>query len=80
MKTASAKDLKQKTAALLREVRQGAKIDITYRGKTVAALVPAGSVEDKRFEPIGFGMWKMRKDLRSVEQWVTTVRKPRYVR
>lgn len=80
MKTASAKDLKQKTATLLQQVRRGAKIEITYRGKTVAALVPAGSAEDKPFEPIGFGMWKTRKDLRSVERWMTKVRKPRYVR
>ncbi|MEO5657780.1 MAG: type II toxin-antitoxin system prevent-host-death family antitoxin [Nitrospiria bacterium] len=80
MKTASAKDLRQKTAALLQAVRKGATIGITYRGKTVAALVPAEADEDKPFEAIGFGMWKTRKDLRSVERWMMNLRKPRHPR
>lgn len=80
MRTASAKELKQKTAALLREVRKGAKIGITYRGKTIATLVPAQPTEDRRFEPIGFGMWKGRKEMQQVDRWITKIRKPRYHR
>ncbi|MEW6681730.1 MAG: type II toxin-antitoxin system prevent-host-death family antitoxin [Nitrospirota bacterium] len=80
MKTATAKDLRHKTAALLREVRRGKRIGITYRGRTVAELVPHEPVKEKPFEPIGFGMWRDRKDLRDVERWMTRLRKPRYTR
>jgi prevent-host-death family protein len=36
VKTATAKDLRQKTAALLEEVRRGQPIVTTYRGKSIA--------------------------------------------
>ena len=38
VKTATAKDLRQKTAALLDEVRRGQAVEITYRGKSIAVL------------------------------------------
>ena len=79
MKSATAKDLRQKTAALLDEVRRGRTVVITYRGKLVAALTPVTS-ERRGLNPIGFGMWRGRKDLRSVEKWLDTLRSPRYRR
>jgi prevent-host-death family protein len=40
VKTATAKDLRQKTAALLDDVRRGQAVVITYRGKSIAVLTP----------------------------------------
>ena len=78
VKTATAKDLRQKTAALLDEVRRGQHVVITYRGKSIAVLVPMEKAERKALSPAGFGMWQGRKDLRSVEKWLRHLRRPRY--
>lgn len=80
MRTATAKDLRQKTAALLDEVRRGQEVFITYRGKSIAVLAPVEKTERKGFNPIGFGMWQDRKEVRSVEKWLKNLRKPRYKR
>lgn len=80
MRTATAKDLRQKTAALLDEVRRGQEVFITYRGKSIAVLVPVEKTERKGLNPIGFGMWQDRKEVRSVEKWLKNLRKPRYKR
>ncbi len=80
MKQATAKDLRLKTAALLEEVRKGQEILITYRGKSIALLVPTSSVANKPLNPIGFGLWRSRKELRNVEEWLTELRKPRFKR
>ena len=80
MKTATAKDLRQKTAALLDEVRRGQSIVITYRGKSIAVLAPVKKAERKKLHPAGFGMWRDRKDMRSVEKWLSKLRQPRYTR
>lgn len=80
MKQATAKDLRLKTAALLEEVRKGQEILITYRGKSIALLVPTSSVANKPLNPIGFGLWRSRKELRNVEEWLTGLRKPRFKR
>ena len=80
MKTATAKDLRQKTAALLDEVRRGQPVVITYRGKSIAVLAPVKNVKRKNLHPAGFGMWRDRKDMRSVEKWLSKLRQPRYTR
>jgi prevent-host-death family protein len=80
MKTATAKDLRQKTAALLDEVRRGQEIIITYRGNSIAILVPMAKAERKGLNPIGFGMWQDRKEMRNVEKWLKNLRAPRYKR
>ena len=80
MKTATAKDLRLKTTSLLDEVRRGQEVLITYRGQSVAVLSPVEKTVRKGLNPIGFGMWKDRKDLRNVEQWLRDLRKPRYKR
>ncbi len=80
MRTATAKDLRQKTAALLDEVRRGQEVFITYRGKSIAVLAPVEKTERKGLNPIGFGMWQDRKEVRSVEKWLKNLRKPRYKR
>ncbi len=80
MRTATAKDLKQRTAALLDEVRRGQEVIITYRGKSVAILAPVEKAERKGLNPIGFGMWQDRKEMRNVERWLKDLREPRYKR
>ena len=80
MKTATAKDLRQKTAALLDEVRRGQPVVITYRGKSIAVLAPVKKAERKSLHSAGFGMWRDRKDMRSVEKWLSKLRRPRYTR
>jgi prevent-host-death family protein len=80
VKTATAKDLRQKTAALLDEVRRGQPVVITYRGKSIAVLAPLEKAERKSLHPAGFGMWRDRKEVRSVEKWLSKLRRPRYTR
>ncbi|MBI1820116.1 MAG: type II toxin-antitoxin system prevent-host-death family antitoxin [Nitrospirae bacterium] len=79
MKTATAKDLRQKTAAVLEEIRKGQKVTITYRGKSIAILSPVATEEKKKkIDPVGFGMWQSRKDLKDVEKWLKNIRKSRH--
>ena len=80
MKTATAKDLRQKTAVILDEVRRGQEIIITYRGKSIAVLAPIAKITRKGMRPIGFGMWQGRTEMRDVEKWLKNQRKPRYKR
>jgi prevent-host-death family protein len=80
VRTATAKDLRYKTSLLLDEVRQGQSVTITYRGKSIAVLVPIDDVPPKDLKLTGFGMWKGRKDNRNVEQWLKKLRQPRFTR
>jgi prevent-host-death family protein len=80
VKTATAKDLRQKTAALLDEVRRGQAVVITYRGKSIAVLAPVKKARRKNLHLAGYGMWRDRKDMRSVEKWLSEVRQLRYKR
>lgn len=77
MKTATAKELRIRTSSILESVRKGEEITITMRGKSIAILKPVRKQENK-FKPIGFGLWKNRKDLRDVKGWVNEKRRPRY--
>jgi prevent-host-death family protein len=78
MKSATAKELRHKTAALLAEVRRGRRVLITYRGKQIAVLAPLDRTTQPDFEPAGFGMWKGRRDMRSVDRWLNKMRSPRF--
>jgi prevent-host-death family protein len=80
MKTATARDLRQRTAALLADVRRGEEILITRRKKPIALLVPAERILEKPLNPVAFGIWRSRPDLRRVEGWVRKIRAPRFHR
>ena len=81
MKTATAKDLRNRTSAILESVRKGDEVVITMRGKSIAVVVPVREKDvDKQFNPVGFGVWKGRKDLRDVKRWVDERRKARFQR
>jgi prevent-host-death family protein len=78
VKSATAKELRQKTAALLAEVRRGRQIAITYRGRPIAVLAPIDKTPQLEFEATAFGIWKGRRDMRSVGKWLDRVRAARY--
>lgn len=80
MKTATAKDLRHRTASVLDAVRRGQKLIITYRGRSVAALVPLDEASRKTLSPIGFGMWRGRREMRNVARWLRDLRAPRHRR
>jgi prevent-host-death family protein len=80
VKTATAKELRLKTATLLKEVRSGQRILITYRGKSIAVLAPAEEIDSKPFDAIGFGLWRDRKEMTRVDAWLGKLRGPRFRR
>lgn len=80
MKTATAKDLRVRTTALLDEVRRGREVVITHRGKSVAVLAPIGRKKSKGLVAVGFRMWRARQEMRDVERWLNKQRAPRHAR
>ncbi|MBI5628532.1 MAG: type II toxin-antitoxin system prevent-host-death family antitoxin [Candidatus Rokubacteria bacterium] len=80
MRIATAKDLRQKTSALLDTVRRGQEVIITYRGKRIAVLAPLDRIAHKELKPIAFGMWRRRRDMRDVTRWLDSRRMPRFPR
>jgi len=77
MKTATAKELRYRTSSILESVKKGEEVIITMRGKSIALLRPLKK-QGNRFNPIGFGLWKDRQDLRNVKEWIDEKRRPRY--
>ncbi|MBW1869219.1 MAG: type II toxin-antitoxin system prevent-host-death family antitoxin [Deltaproteobacteria bacterium] len=57
MGTITAKQLKQKTGEVMRRIRSGERLTVTYRGETVAVITP--SVQEQR---------KKSEDLRPFEE------------
>ena len=57
MGTVSAKQLKQRTGEVIRRVKAGERLTVTYRGKPVAIISPPTTEETKTLE-----------DLRSIEE------------
>ncbi|MBF8287263.1 MAG: Antitoxin [Candidatus Rokubacteria bacterium] len=80
MPTATAKDLRQRTSALLDSVRRGQEVVITYRGKRIAVLAPLERIANKELTPTAFGMWRRRRDMRDVSRWLDSRRAPRFPR
>ncbi len=80
MRTATAKDLRQKTSELLDNVRRGLEVVITYRGKQVAVLAPLDRMTHKELTPTAFGMWRRRRDVRDVKRWLDSRRASRFPR
>jgi prevent-host-death family protein len=79
MKTVTAKELRSRAAAILERVRKGDEVVITMRGKSIAVMKPVEEVE-KEFSPVGFGIWKGRRELADVQKWIDERRKERYQR
>lgn len=79
MKSATAKELRSRASAILARVRKGDEVVITMRGESVAVIKPVKFVE-KQFSPVGFGIWKERKEMNDVKKWLEARRKERYRR
>lgn len=79
MKTATAKELRYKTSLILANIRKGNEVIITFRGRSVAVLKPLEKGE-REFNPVGFAMWKDRKDMRKPAEWVEEKRRERFPR
>jgi prevent-host-death family protein len=76
----TAKDLRLKTSKVLKDVQRLGSVTVTFRGKPVAKLVSVAPVEEKRAaEDPAIGMWADRADMKDVEGWVRSLRKPRYL-
>jgi len=57
MNTVTAKQLKQKTGEIIRRIRSGERLTVTYRGKPVAVIAPP---EEEKTEAL--------KELRSFDE------------
>jgi prevent-host-death family protein len=79
MKTATAKELRTHVSEILEHVRKGNEVVITMRGKSIAVMKPMSDV-DKPFSPVGFGIWKGRKETTDAPKWLDERRKERYQR
>ncbi|MDO8445401.1 MAG: type II toxin-antitoxin system Phd/YefM family antitoxin [Deltaproteobacteria bacterium] len=79
MRTATAKELRNRTSSILENIQKGREITITLRGKSIAVIKPLLK-EEREFKPVGFGMWKDRKDMKNVTEWVAERRKERFPR
>jgi prevent-host-death family protein len=78
MKTATEKELRTRTSAILERVRKGDEVVITMRGKSIAVMKPIVDI-GKPFSPVGFGIWKGRKEMKDVKMWLDQRRKERYL-
>ncbi len=72
-----AKELRTRTSSIIKAVKSGEEVTITYRGKRVAVIKPLLG-KRKTFNPVGFGLWSGREDLKDVERWIREKRAARY--
>ena len=52
MGTITAKQLKQRTGEVIKKVKLGERLTVTYRGKPVAVIAPPTTEERKNFEEL----------------------------
>ncbi len=76
----SARDLRVRAAGILRAVRNGETITITYRGKDIGILAPTEDVAEREFDAIGFGLWRADPRTKDVRRWMDRLRAPRHRR
>jgi len=72
------KDLRMRTGKVIKAVKKGEDVTITYRGEPVAVMKSISKTKKSHFEPLGFGMWVNREDLKDVDKWIRERRKARY--
>jgi len=74
----TAKELRFHTKEILNSVHRGEEIIITFRGKPYAKIVPIKvTKKDKDSKNELFGIWKDRKDIGNVDEYVRSLRKSR---
>jgi prevent-host-death family protein len=74
---ATAKDLRYNLKGIMESVERGEEVLVTNRGRVKARIIPAGTSEDENQDNPFVGMWKDRKDLKSVEAYVRELRRGR---
>ena len=72
-----AKQLRNETAKIIKRVKKGEEVTITYRGKPVAVIKPLEKKEEALSDK-AFGIWAEREDIKDVERWLEEKRRPRY--
>jgi prevent-host-death family protein len=74
------KQLRIQPGRVISQVNNGQEITITYRGKACAKIIPINTKQNINLEEADnelFGMWKDRKDMENVDQYVRNIRKGR---
>lgn len=75
------KQLRSEISNVFKLVRKGENITITQRGRPIAVIKSFPLKEEgKKFEPVGFGIWADREDLKDVKAWLKKSRNIRYSR
>lgn len=62
------RELRQHTAAIVRRVRQGQEVLITYRGRPVARILPLKEKETASFEAVWAEMDKLAAEVSALWQ------------
>ena len=74
------KQLRIEPGRIISEVDNGQEITITYRGKPRAKIVPIADrriIDGESTDDELFGIWKDRKDMDDVDQFIRNIRKRR---
>jgi prevent-host-death family protein len=73
------KQLKIQPGRIISQVNNGQEITITYRGKAYARIIPVkdGNFLLKDFDDELFGIWKDRKDMDNVDEYIRKIRRGR---
>lgn len=64
MGTITAKQLKQKTGEIIKRVKSGEQLTLTYRGKVVATIIPSADKDNKDLE----GLTSFEKAWKGIEE------------
>ena len=75
----TAKQLRAEPGRIISQVDSGQEVTITYRGKPRAKIVPLVNKNNGSEEQDNelFGIWKDRKDMTNVDQFIRNLRKGR---
>jgi prevent-host-death family protein len=75
----TAKELRGKPGRIIEQAARGIEVVITIHGKKMAKLVPYKRTEEskKDIEDEIFGLWKDRDNIKSVDDYVRSIRKGR---
>lgn len=77
----TAKELRLKTAEVLKKVQKAGSVTVTFRGKPIARLTALNpKTPDKLADHPAIGIWADREDMNNVHAWVEKIRAPRYSR
>jgi antitoxin (DNA-binding transcriptional repressor) of toxin-antitoxin stability system len=66
---------------IISEINRGQEITITWNGKKKKKIIPINNIENIKGESDDelFGIWKNKKDIEDVDQYVRNIRKWRKV-